>query len=132
HVFVIRLRDGTDLKMQIQSLASGTYQFRDANLDGSNEVTKTVTKADHSGLLAYFSFETGDIVDVEPATGFEMVFLRYTTPLPDPGGGDPIPYLVTGILSGGGVQVAQANGIDPETVSFLDFADSLSTDIEVI
>jgi hypothetical protein len=132
HVFVVRLRDGTDLKIQIQSLIDGTYTFRYANLDGSNEVNKTIVKGEHSGLLAYYSFNTESIVDVEPVAGFDMVFLRYTTPLPDPGGGEPIPYLLTGILSGAGVEVAQADGVDPETVLFSDFVDSLSFDIEVI
>jgi len=132
-VFVVRLRNGDDLKIQIQSLIGGVYTFRYANLDGSGETMVTVDKADHTGkLLAYFSFATGDIVDVEPTGSFDLLFCRYTALLHNPQGGDPIPYLVTGILSGGGVEVAQADNVDPQTVEFADFADSLSTDIEVI
>ena len=133
NVFIIRLRNGTDLKLQVQSMSGGVYTFRYADLDGSNEVVKTISKADHSGqLLAYYSFATNDVVDVEPADGFDLVFCRYTDLLEDPGGGDPIPYLVTGILSGSGVEVAQADGVDPDSVMFSDYQGALSSDLGII
>jgi catechol 2,3-dioxygenase-like lactoylglutathione lyase family enzyme len=131
YVFVIELRDGTYLKLQIQSLISGVYTFRYANLDGSNESTKTISKADFAGdVLAYFSFGTGETVEVEPNDGFDLLFCRYVALLD--AGGDTVPYVVTGILSAPGIEVAQADGIDPETVEFEPYRDSLSNHPEII
>ncbi len=131
YVYAIELRDGTYMKLQIQSLSNGVYTFRYANFDGSNEVTKTIDKADHAGkMLAYFSFGTGESVDVEPANGFELLFLRYTALLD--AGGDTVPYLVTGILTADGVESVQADGVDTETVEFGPYSELLSPDPEII
>jgi hypothetical protein len=132
-VFLIKLRNGQYRKLQVQSLTGSTYTFRYANLDGSGETTKTIDKAAHTGkTLAYFSFATGTTVDVEPASGFDLLYCRYKTPLFDPSTSAYIPYAVTGILSGDGVEVAQANGVDPATVAFADWQDSLSAALDVI
>ncbi|HLF63678.1 MAG TPA: HmuY family protein, partial [Saprospiraceae bacterium] len=40
YVFVIRLRDGDYLKLQVQSLIDGVFTFRYANFDGSGEETR--------------------------------------------------------------------------------------------
>ena len=131
YVYAIKLRDGTYLKFEIQSLANGVYTFRYANLDGTGEVTKTIAKADHAGkMLAYFSFETGETVDVEPSGGFDLLFCRYFDLLHQ--GTDSVQYLVTGILSAAGVEVAEANHVDPATVQFQEYADSLSANPEII
>jgi hypothetical protein len=132
-VFVVKLRNGQYRKLQVQSLISGIYTFRYANLDGSNETSKTINKAAHAGsTLAYFSFATGNTVSVEPTDGFDLLYCRYITPFPVPGTSDLVPTGVMGVLSGPGLQVAQANGVDPNTASFDDWVDSLSADIDVI
>ncbi len=132
-VFVVKLRNGQYRKLQVQSLIDGTYTFRYANLNGTGEATKTISKADHAGsVLAYFSFATGGTVSVEPAGGFDLFYCRYITPFFNPGTNEYEPVGVMGILSGYGVQVAQANGVDPATVSYDDWVDSLSADIDVI
>ena len=131
YVYAIKLRDGSYLKFQIQSLINGVYTFRYAHLDGSGEVTKTISKADHAGkMLAYFSFASGETVDVEPSGGFDLLFCRYFALLQQ--GADSVQYLVTGILSAAGVEVAEANHVDPLTVQFPDYADSLSSNLEII
>lgn len=133
-LYVIKLRNDQYLKFTVDSLAGGIYTFRYANLDGSNVVTKTINKADHSGkTLAYFSFESGDVVDVEPASGgFDLLYCRYYTPYLVPGTTDYVPYNVTGVLSGPGVQVARANGIDPATVAYASYQDSLRSELYTI
>jgi hypothetical protein len=97
-------------------------------------VTKTINKADHAGkTLAYFSFDSGNTVDVEPASGgFDLFYCRYITPLFDSGTMEYIPYSVTGILSGRGAKVAKADGVNPATVLYADFKDSLHTELDVI
>ncbi len=132
-VFLIKLRSGQYRKLQVQSLIGTAYTFRYANLDGTGETTKTIDKANHPGrTLAYFSFATGAAVDVEPSGSFDLLYCRYITPLFDPGTSTYIPYTVTGILSGDGVEVAQANGVDPANVSFDAWEDSLSATLDVI
>jgi hypothetical protein len=132
-VYVVKLRNGDYRKIKIESLVNGVYTFKYANLDGTNTVTQTANKADFAGkTMAYFSFTTGNFADVEPAGGYDLVYCRYITPLFEPGSGTYIPYAVTGILSGRGGQVAQANNINPATVQFAEFQDSLRADIDVI
>lgn len=133
-VYVLKLRNGQYRKIRIESLINGVYTFKYANLDGTNELTKIINKADHAGkTLAYFSLETGATVNVEPASGgFDLFYGRYIAQLLDPSTGEFISYYVTGILSGPGAKVAEADGVDPVTVAYADYQDSLRTELDVI
>ena len=124
-IFAIKLRSGVFKKLEIQSLISGVYTFRYANLDGSDEVSATISKEDYAGkTLAYYSLETGMALDLEPAA-WDLLFTRYRTPLDD-GAGNILEYVVTGVLSGAGVKVAQADEVDPETVDYIDYISELT------
>lgn len=130
-LYGIKLRDGSFKKLEIQSLAGGVYTFRYADLDGSGEQTQTIDKAAHAGsTLAYFSFASGEVVDLEPDT-WDLLFTRYVTPLDD-GQGNILDYVVTGVLSKRGVEVAQADDTDPATVDYRDYEDELSSVPDVI
>jgi hypothetical protein len=133
-VFVVKLRNGQYRKVKIESLINNIYTFRYANLDGTNEVSKTINKADHQGkTLAYFSLETGNIADIEPSTGgFDLMYCRYITTLFEPGTTNAINYNLTGIVQGNGVKVAKATGIDPITVNYANYEDSLQTNLITI
>lgn len=132
-VYVVKLTNGQYRKLKIESLIGSTYTFKYANLDGSGLQTKTVNKADHPGkTLAYFSFASGNTVDIEPAGGFDMVYERFTTWLYDPGTEEYIPYNVTGILSGRDVKIAEADGVNPSTVNYTDYQDQLQTQLDAI
>jgi HmuY protein len=136
-VYVIKLRDGQFRKIKIESLAlvNGvqSYTFKYANLDGSNEVTKTVAKSPNTNqVLAYFSFATGNTVSVEPTTGWDFVYCRYNTFIPDPATGEPTLYNVTGLLSGLGVTVAEADGIDPTVSEIGVYVDSFQTQLDIV
>ncbi|MEM6965443.1 MAG: T9SS type A sorting domain-containing protein [Bacteroidota bacterium] len=129
-VFVIQLRSGVYKKLFFESLDGGVYTFKYANLDGSDEVTATVDKADYPGKsLAYYSIENDTELDAEPAE-WDLLFTRYKA---DVGTGTP-DYNVTGVLSNAGVSVAQADGIDPSTIasSFTDFEDDYVDSIAAI
>lgn len=129
-VFVIKMRTGDYKKLEVQQLAGGTYTFRYANLDGSEEVTETITKADYAGkTLAYYSMATGGTVDLEP-DNWDLLFTRYYTPLD--AGGTSLEYVVTGVLTNAGVEVAQAEGVDPVNVSYQDYAGSYSDTLTTI
>jgi Secretion system C-terminal sorting domain len=132
-VFVVKLRTGSYIKLQIVSLAVGGYTFKYANLNGTNEITKVINKADFAGkTFAYFSFAAANTVSVEPTTGFDMMYCRYSTPYPDPSTGQLVPYTVAGILHARGVKTAKALNITPATVSYNSFKDSLKTEPNTI
>jgi hypothetical protein len=59
------------------------------------------------------------------------VFLRYSAPNND-GAGGVIEIMSSGVLSAPGVEVAQADFVDPDEVEFTEFEDSLSTQIDII
>jgi hypothetical protein len=132
-IYVVKLRNGQFRKLQVQSLAGGVYTFRYARLNGADEVTVTIDKADFPGqTLAYYNLTTHAVADVEPDNGFDLLYCRYIALILNPGTGGYEPYQVTGILSGLGVEVAKADGVDPETVDYADWADSLSTRLDVV
>ncbi|MEM9990229.1 MAG: HmuY family protein, partial [Bacteroidota bacterium] len=130
-IFVIKPRNSIYKKLVIESLISGVYTFKYANLDGSNEITETINKADFpENTLAYYSFESEAVVDIEP-TKWDLLFTRYTTPL-QAGESSTVQYIVTGALQNAGVKVAEVQGIDPSTADFEDYADNYSDTLNTI
>lgn len=75
-----------------------SYQFRFANLDGSDEVVAEVEKQSTVNFVCY-SFENGgEVKFFEPDVDtYDLLFSQYTTLLYTDEG-DPYPYLVTGVL----------------------------------
>jgi len=130
-VFVVQFRNGMYRKIQIQSLDQGVYTFKTAGLDGANEVTYTADKADAAGDdFLYFSLTSGALL-ANPPAAWDLLFTRYSTPLVD-NTGVTFDFSLSGTLSAPGVQVAQANDVDPETVQYIDYEDSLSTVPDII
>lgn len=130
-VFLLKLRNGQYYKLFIESLISGVYTFKYADLEGNNEVTQTVEKAAFPGkTLAYYSFTDEEVLDLEP-DNWDLLFTRYVTPLDD-GAGNLLDYLVTGVLLNSGVKVAVADGIDPETVSYQDYVEAFEDTLTTI
>lgn len=129
-VFIMILRNGQPKKFEIIDLDAGVYNVRWADLDGSNEETMAINKGNYpNDDLILLSVENSEIVGgVKP---FDMFFTRYVTPLDD-GNGGTLDYTLTGVLHGANVATAQADGIDPNTVVFDDYKDSLNTQIDVI
>jgi hypothetical protein len=129
-VFAFKLRNDEWLKVQVISLENGIYTMKYAAPDGSNEQTVSIDKADFGDSpLALFSFETGEAV-ASPA-GWDLLFGRYLAAL-DNGSGEIQQYTVTGVLHGPGIEIAEARNIDPETVAYEPYLDSLETRLDVI
>lgn len=129
-VFVIKLRNGDLKKFQVTDLTSGTYSFRYANLDGSEEIVSAISKSsDSNQALMLYSLSTGEEVDFP--SDFDLVFQRYTTDL-DAGDGTTVSYTVTGVLSGPNVEVAEASGVDPTTVNEGDYSEEYVSDLTAI
>lgn len=132
-VFVLKLRNGNYRKLIIDSLVVSTYYFRWANLDGTDEQSFSINKTEHTQAgFAYFSLAQGKLME-NPPIGWDLFWGRHTTPLDD-GQDGIIEYNVTGVLSGPGIAVAEADSVDPLTVDFYadGYAQQLSTDPTVI
>lgn len=129
-IFIVKKRNGSFLKLQISSFSGGAYNFKYANLDGSNEVSKSVSKSEAgpAGIIL-FSFETGNSI-ILPGK-FDLMFTRYYTPLAD-GEGGFLDYLVAGVLLGPKVKAVEAAGVNPETVAYADYASALSDSLKII
>lgn len=127
-LYVVEWSNGTRKKIMIDSLASGTYHFRYANLDGTGLQQGSVTKSTFPNqTLAYFSFATNTTTSAEPTGGWDFLFTRYSTNLYTTS--PPTPYTVGGILINQGVEAVLADGINPTTVVNTNYtltADSLT------
>lgn len=125
-LYALELRDGSYLQLQIDSLVSGVYYFRYANLDGTNSKQAQIAKSDFPGkTLAYFSFASEQSINAEPAD-WDLLFTRYETTLDN--NGVPYPYPVLGVLQNSGVEVAVADNIDPNTVDVQDYQNDFRDD----
>ncbi len=129
-VFVVELRNGDFKKLMIDSMVNGAYYFTYADLDGSNKQQHTIVKAEYQdNSFAYFSFKQNAVVDIVDQD-WDLLFTRYTRPLD---AGDYIlEYMVNGVLSGAGVQVAQADDINTDEVKFNDYRSELSDSLTII
>ena len=108
-VHIIKFLDGSCKKIQIEKLQSGTYHFKYANLDGSNEVDTTVSKSDYAGKnFGYYSIQNDSALDREPtADSWHLVFTKYIKQL------SPTYSMgVTGVLTNNGLEVAKAENVD--------------------
>ena len=129
-VFVIMQRDGTPIKLFVEKLELTTYTIRWANLDGSEEQELIIDKNSHpNSALAYINLQNASTVEIEPQE-WDLVFTRYNTP--ETLDGEFLNYNVSGVLSAPGVEVAQINDKDPETVDASDFEANVIDSINVI
>ena len=117
-IHIIKLASGDYKKLMIESLASGVYSFKHADLNGANEVSNTVTKGNYTDKnFAYYSITNDVVIDREPANNtWDIVFTKYVGEL-----GPGTYYGVTGVLSNNGVHVREANGVDPSTANYYDY-----------
>ena len=78
-IFVIKTREGSFIKFQVESLEGDVYTVRYADLDGNNAYEHEISKSEAVKGMVYFSFSTDSIVDMP--SDFDLIFKRYTTPL---------------------------------------------------
>lgn len=117
-IYIIKLSSGDYRKIMIESLISGSYEFKHAEINGANEVSNTITKADYTDKnFVYYSITNDAIIDREPANNtWDIVFTKYIGELA-PG----VNYGVTGVLSNNGVHVREASGVDPSSANYYDY-----------
>lgn len=129
-IFLLKLRDDSWKKINIQSLISGTFTFQIADLDGSNRTVKSFSKSDFANkTLAYYSVTSDVFHDLEPAR-WDLLFTRYSTPLDN--GGELLDYQVTGTLTNSGIETVKVTGVDPSSVDYQDYISGLTSDNSTI
>jgi len=118
-IYIVKLASGDYKKVMIESLISGTYTFKHADISGSNEVSNTITKSGYTDKnFVYYSITNDVIIDREPANdSWDIVFTKYSGLLPQ-----GVNYGVTGVLANNGVYVREANGVDPSSAIWTDYA----------
>jgi type IX secretion system substrate protein len=114
-IYIIKLASGAYKKLWIQSLASGTYTFKYADLSGSGLQNGSLVKSGYTGKnFGYYSLQTNAAVDREPVSAnWDLSFMQYTTFI-------PAAYGVSGIMTNAGVRTAQANNIG-NTATYIDW-----------
>lgn len=80
-IFIVSSPEGSALKLRIDNLDNGTWNFTHAAIDGSDETSVAIDMADYAGKnFVYYSFAEG-VVDREPAAAdWDFVFTRYVGP----------------------------------------------------
>jgi hypothetical protein len=113
-IFVIKTVSGAYKKLAIieKAAAENTWQFKYANLDGSDEVIDTLHAGDYTGdYFIHYSIDSTKYVEREPAMdAWDLLFTRYYD--------YTIPYIVTGVLTNDDHVVAQEvreTGMDQAT-----------------
>jgi len=110
-MYLMQMGDGTWKKVALLGLQGGTYAFRHANLDGSNDITVEIDKDDHEGKLqAYYNLTTNEMVDFEPSAPWDMVFTKYIEYVVLQDFGEQA-YPVTGCMTHPNVGVLQRDGL---------------------
>lgn len=113
-IHIIKLTDGAYKKLKIESLVNGTYNFTYANIDGTDEVSATLSKSDFTDkLYGYYSLVDDVERDREPVgTGaWDLLFTKHTEFI-------PVAYPVASILLNPQLEAAEVNGVaDPANYS---------------
>ncbi len=129
--YLVQKRDSSWIKFRIHELASGAFSFSYADLDGTNETIDTVdTRMYADRSLIHYSLKTREVITEIPVN-YDLVFTRYFTPLDD-GQGGTLDYLVTGVLQGPGIEVAEVATQDPGQREFQAGTDTFATNLDVI
>lgn len=122
-VFVLAFASGEYKKLVIESLASGTYSFKYADIDGSNEEIQTITKSNYSNRnFVYFNLLDATILDREaPKSDWDIVFTNYVLELaPGYFGG------VTSVLQNNNVYVAKSAGVPVPNATYSQWDSTIS------
>jgi hypothetical protein len=128
-LFVIKLSNGDYKKVWIMNMnpnpGFNEYNFKYADIDGSNEVMVEYEKSNYAGKnFGYYSLQNEEEVDREPASDtWDIVFTKYGSLAPG------AYYNVTGGLTNKNVWTAQADEVDVESAVWSDylFNDTIST-----
>ena len=124
---IIKLSNGDYKKLQMIKLSSGVYDFKYANIDGSDEVTTNVSKSNYTSKnFGYYSLTNETELDREPdSDSWHILFTKYVSEI-YPGTN----YAVTGVLTNKNIEVAKAENVDVSNANYNSY--SFSSQINTI
>lgn len=133
YLFVIELRDGSYKQFAMESLMSGIFTFKMADLDGSNIVEAEYDKSDYLGQnFGYFDLLSANSLGREPNSGeWHLEFSRYEELVSD-NQGNMLPYPVVGIRQNKNLIVAQLDGVEDVKTELPPSLSEFSTNINTI
>ncbi|MDP3463335.1 MAG: T9SS type A sorting domain-containing protein [Bacteroidales bacterium] len=101
-LYIVKMADGSFRKLWIQrkNSVANTFEFKFANIDGSNEVSQQLNATPYENkLFVYYNLMIAQVVDREPAKdSWDILFSRYMAIVYDIEG-NPSYYPVVGILN---------------------------------
>lgn len=119
-IYGLKLRDGSYLKIRIDSMSQGKYYIRYAGLDGSFPKTATIPDDKTTSSQVGFSFENRFYFDLP--SGYDLIFKRYRSSRPSGSG----TIEVTGVQLSAEIEAVALDGVDPDLVSYQDYNDRYS------
>lgn len=127
-IYILKLADGTFKKFWIVQKLSidNTYEFRYANLDGTQEMNVTLDCNDYADKnFVYYSIESGEVINREPlSNSWDVLFTKYMGVLD---GG--VRYPVTGVLNNDDIPANRFEMVDP---SFEDWTASPMDSVKTV
>ncbi len=119
-IFILKTLNGTYKKVLIESFEGGTWNFKYANIDGSNLVTEAISMANYTDKnYVYYSMDNASTIDREPNTGsWDFTVTRYQAWQPQ---GSYYPSV--GILLNKGLKAREARNIDVNTALWGDYTE---------
>ena len=122
-LFVIRLADGSVSKLLIEKRAAmdNSFTIRYGTI-GEEGVSRVISCGEYAAKnFIYFSLSSGEVIDQEPESdSWDLLFTRYHD--------ESIPYIVTGVLTNDGRQVAEVRETVPQEAdpTMADFSSHIS------
>lgn len=114
-LYLVKLSDNSYRKLWIVSLKSGVWEFKYANINGTNEQSFTIDKSNYTNRnFVYHSMVTNTTIDREPDnTTWDLMFAKHTDYVNPPG-----TYVsVTSVFNNRDVWSAKAHETDYNTAS---------------
>jgi len=114
-LYLIKLSDNTYRKLWIVSLKTGLWEFKYANVDGSNEQVITFNKSTYPNKnFVYFDIINNQLIDREPiSNSWDLTFTKHTDFVNPPGS-----YVsVTSVFSNKTIWSAKAHEADYASAS---------------
>lgn len=126
-LYIVKTLAGDYKKIWIQTLANGNYNFKYADINGSNLTTESIALSGYSSKnYFYYSFDNSTVIDREPDTDdWDFLAMKYDALQPQ-----GVYYPVTGILTNRGVKAREARSTNVTTANWSDFTEE--EDIDVI
>jgi len=117
-VFLVEFASGEMKKLIIEELNFGTYNFKYADVDGTNEVEASIDVTAYSSKnFVYYSMQNQEVLDREPVSAdWDITFTRFDALV-----APEQLYTVTGVNQNIGVEVAQASETPLDMAVYTDF-----------